>query len=215
MGYFENAARVLTKVFQASRLHEVVTPEMVELIMEERDREIKRGSQIIEKIKEFLIEANYECDRKKILDDSDKKEVIISGRVKTVDSAIYNLLAPKNGKPQNLNDMLGLMIICEDKMTCYDIRNLLIEKLTEINDVIISEKDMIKNPKPNGYQSLHMHVSTTDGIVFEIQIKSNKMFAFSQTGDCKHALYKKHLDASCLDRYESMLFNALREEHWF
>jgi len=213
--YYEEAARILTKVFNASRLETEVSPDMVELLISERELEKERSSAVIEKIKQILTDAHFESERENVLVHSSGHEVILSGRIKTVVSAMYNLLATKNGEHQNLNDMLGLMIICEDVKTCYELRDLLSDKLVEIGDTIISEKDMISKPKQNGYQSIHLHVSGRGGVVFEIQIKSYKMFAFSQTGDCKHELYKKRLYTSSLSEEEWLIFDSLREEHWF
>ena len=215
MSYYKKAAEILTKVFTASRLDTEVTPDMVELLMKEQELEKERSPRIMNKIKEFLQEAGYECDREKIIEGSNKKEVVLSGRIKTIVSAMYNLLAPKNGRYQDLNDMIGMMIICEDKATCYDIYKLILEKFKENGDTFISEKDLIKEPKKNGYQSIHVHIVDSEGFVFEVQIKSYKMFAFSQTGDCKHELYKKRLETSMLKEDEWIIFDSLREEYWF
>jgi len=215
MSYYKKAAEILTKVFTASRLDAEVTPEMVELLIREQELEKERSPRIMNKIKDFLQEDGYECSRDKIVNGSSEKEVILSGRIKTIVSAMYNLLAPKNGNYQDLNDMIGMMIICEDKKTCYDIYNLIMKKFKETGDTVILEKDMINEPKKNGYQSIHVHVVDSEGIIFEVQIKSYKMFAFSQTGDCKHELYKKRLYTSSLSEEEWLIFDSLREEHWF
>lgn len=212
--YLKKAAEILTKVFNASRLETEVTEDMVKLLIDEREKEKARSGVILANIKRYLLESGYECDRKAILDSSESKEVIISGRIKTIVSAMYNLLATKNGHHQDINDMIGIMLICEDKQTCYDLFELLLEKMKANNATIISVKDMIANPKKNGYQSIHVHVEDKTGIVFELQIKSYKMFAFSQTGDCKHELYKKKLETSMLKEDEWIIFDSLREEHW-
>jgi len=172
--YYEEAARILTKVFNASRLETEVSPDMVELLISERELEKERSSAVIEKIKQILTDAHFESERENVLVHSSGHEVILSGRIKTVVSAMYNLLATKNGEHQNLNDMLGLMIICEDVKTCYELRDLLSDKLVEIGDTIISEKDMILTGiisptcKPISFTSLNFVVA--NAFVFDLPI---------------------------------------------
>jgi len=167
------------------------------------------------RIKEILIEEGFECNQENFLISSNPKEVILTGRIKTVTSSLYNLLAMKNGKSQDLNDMIGIMVICEDKETCYQIKDLLIKKLELDGDKIIKYKDLIDKPKPNGYQSIHLNVDDTKEFIFEIQIKSYKMFAYSQTGERRHKKYKSDLVDTGLDEEGSIVYHSLREEFWF
>lgn len=51
-------------------------------------------------------------------------------------------------------------------------------------------KDYISNPKSNGYQSLHSVVSTVNGIIFEIQIRSFAMDILAEFGTGEHKTYK-------------------------
>jgi putative GTP pyrophosphokinase len=54
---------------------------------------------------------------------------------------------------ENLYDIAGIRVICNFVEDVYDVAKM----LTSQNDVkVISEKDYIKNPKPNGYRSLHL-----------------------------------------------------------
>ena len=53
----------------------------------------------------------------------------------------------------NLNDIAGIRVICSFQDDIYAIARM----LTQQDDIIlIEEKDYIKNPKPNGYRSLHL-----------------------------------------------------------
>lgn len=54
---------------------------------------------------------------------------------------------------QNLNDIAGLRVICSFPDDIYA----LVEYLLKQDDIVlIAKKDYIKNPKPNGYRSLHL-----------------------------------------------------------
>jgi len=56
---------------------------------------------------------------------------------------------------QNLNDIAGVRVICSFLEDVYALTDALLKQ----DDVILIEKkDYIKNPKPNGYRSLHMIV---------------------------------------------------------
>ena len=57
----------------------------------------------------------------------------------------------------NLNDVAGIRVICPFIEDIYTVAQM----LTRQDDlVVIKEKDYIKNPKPNGYRSLHLIVET-------------------------------------------------------
>lgn len=58
---------------------------------------------------------------------------------------------------QNLNDIAGVRVICAYISDIYMLRDAL---LRQGDIVLLQEKDYIKNPKPNGYRSLHLIVET-------------------------------------------------------
>lgn len=84
----------------------------------------------------------------------------INCRIKTVASIIekldrkgFELTAESIEK--NLNDVAGIRVICSFLDDIY----LLADRLCSQDDVrLIERKDYIKNPKPNGYRSLHLIV---------------------------------------------------------
>jgi putative GTP pyrophosphokinase len=56
---------------------------------------------------------------------------------------------------KNLNDIAGVRVICSFPEDVYE----LAEALLKQDDIeLIEQKDYIKNPKPNGYRSLHIIV---------------------------------------------------------
>lgn len=84
----------------------------------------------------------------------------INCRIKTVASIIEKLnrkgfeLSPESIE-KNLNDVAGIRVICSFIEDIY----LLADRLCSQDDIRLIEcKDYIKNPKPNGYRSLHLIV---------------------------------------------------------
>ena len=57
------------------------------------------------------------------------------------------------GLEENMFDIAGIRVICSFPEDIYTVRNLLLKQ----DDIRLhAEKDYIKNPKPNGYRSLHL-----------------------------------------------------------
>lgn len=82
----------------------------------------------------------------------------IKCRIKSVESIRGKL--ERQGLPfttdaieKNLNDIAGIRVICSFPEDIY----MLVECLLKQDDIIlVALKDYIKNPKPNGYRSLHL-----------------------------------------------------------
>ncbi len=82
----------------------------------------------------------------------------IKSRIKSP-SSIYDKLARKgldfsvDNISSNLNDVAGIRVICSFIDDIYMLRDCLVQQ----DDVtLLEEKDYIKNPKDNGYRSLHL-----------------------------------------------------------
>ena len=79
----------------------------------------------------------------------------------------------------NLNDVAGVRVICPYISDIYAVRNMLVAQ----SDVtLLQEKDYIRNPKPNGYRSLHLVVQvpvylseSRQDVRVEIQIRTIAM----------------------------------------
>jgi putative GTP pyrophosphokinase len=108
----------------------------------------------------------------------------IESRVKTPMS-IFNKLQKRGfelsveSAKANLTDIAGVRVICSYIDDIYLIADL----LTSQDDVeVIRRTDYIKNPKPNGYRSLHLIVtvpvflsSSTESVNVEVQIRTIAM----------------------------------------
>lgn len=79
----------------------------------------------------------------------------------------------------NLNDIAGVRVICNYIEDIYTVADL----LTAQDDVtLVSRKDYIKEPKPNGYRSLHLVIETPvylsdkkEQVHVEVQIRTIAM----------------------------------------
>ena len=98
----------------------------------------------------------------------------------------------------NLHDMAGIRVICSYVDDIYAIADMLISQ----NDITLIEmKDYIKNPKPNGYRSLHIIVQVpvffsdhTELVKVEVQIRT---IAMDFWASLEHKLHYKSNVAKC------------------
>lgn len=85
----------------------------------------------------------------------------IKSRLKSPESMYNKLLKNEfslslDSIEKNLNDVAGIRVICSFTDDVY----LIAESLLKQDDIeLIAKKDYIKNPKPNGYRSLHLIVT--------------------------------------------------------
>lgn len=103
---------------------------------------------------------------------------------------------------KNLYDVAGIRVICSFIDDIYMLK----ESLERQDDItILEEKDYIKNPKENGYRSLHLIVEIPIFLLnekkmmkVEVQLRT---IAMEFWANLEHKLrYKKNLDASLLSK---------------
>lgn len=103
-----------------------------------------------------------------------------------------------NAIEENLSDIAGVRVICSFTDDVYLLRDALLKQ----DDItLICEKDYIKNPKPNGYRSLHLIVSVPiflshekRSMKVEIQLRTISMDSWASL---EHQLrYKKDFEFS-------------------
>ncbi len=96
----------------------------------------------------------------------------------------------------NLNDVAGIRVVCSFPDDVY----MLAEALLKQDDItLISRKDYITNPKPNGYRSLHLIVTVPIFLAHEKRIMKVEIqlrtIAMDFWASLEHQLrYKKELD---------------------
>ncbi len=139
----------------------------------------------------------------------------IHTRIKSPDSIREKL--KRKGLPmtmqaveENLNDIGGVRVICSYLDDIY----LLSDCLLQQDDVrLIEKKDYIKNPKPNGYRSLHLIVeipiflyNEKRMVRVEVQLRT---IAMQSWANLEHRMrYKKNLSPEVLAQVEDTLFEC-------
>ena len=122
----------------------------------------------------------------------------IKTRLKNIESIVdklerKNLPMTLSAIEENLNDIAGLRVVCSFPEDVY----MLADALTKQDDVqLIEKKDYIKNPKENGYRSLHLIVSIPIFLAREKRIMKVEIQLRTIAMDCwatlEHQLkYKK------------------------
>ena len=74
-------------------------------------------------------------------------------------------------------------------------------------------RDWVTNPKPNGYESLHITVKNRSGASIEIQIRTRRMDDEAENGSASHWSYKGIKHEEHLDRWLKSVRYALERPH--
>lgn len=170
-----------------------ISPDMVEEKIEEMNETLLLYRSAIKEVKTKL---DILDDELKIRRKRNPIEYMKS-RVKTPGSIMEKLrrrgfeMSIESAK-EKLNDIAGIRVICSFVGDIYDIA----EMLTRQDDItLIEEKDYIKNPKPNGYRSLHLVVEVPiffsdheELVKVEVQIRT---IAMDFWASLEHKLYYK------------------------
>lgn len=198
------------------------TQQFKDIINEKSAAEIEELAVKIETLMTYYRCAMYEVETKfKVLNEQfslqHERNPIesIKTRIKSMDS-IYEKLNRKNlpvnlsSVENNLYDVAGIRVICGFIDDIY----LLCDCLLQQDDVkLIEKKDYIKNPKPNGYRSLHLIVeipiflcNEKKYIKVEVQLRTISMESWA---NLEHRLrYKKNLNLELTQKTEDALLEC-------
>ncbi len=105
----------------------------------------------------------------------------MQSRLKTIQSMLEKLKRKNyevsiNSAVKNLQDIAGIRVICSYVQDVYTIANLLVSQ----DDVhLVRMADYIREPKPNGYRSLHLIVeipgfcSPKGGFLYPVEVQNS------------------------------------------
>lgn len=152
---------------------------------------------------------------KKTLDKYDdiKGRYQVFGRIKAI-SSIWNKMKKKRIQLKDIYDIFAVRIILDvpeelERQMCWKVYSILTDMYMPIPDRL---KDWTREPKANGYQSLHTTVvvpyqtkengkKATKSRYVEVQIRSERMNDIAETGLAAHWKYKGNATEKVFDRW--------------
>ena len=112
--------------------------------------------------------------------------VYLEGRVKSI-NGIYRKVFMQGKNIDEIYDVYAVRVIVDTVNDCYNVLGIIHDMFRPLPNRF---KDYISTPKPNMYQSLHTTVLSTEGIPFEVQIRTWEMHHTAEYGIAAHWKYK-------------------------
>ncbi len=125
----------------------------------------------------------------------------IDGRRKSV-HGIYHKMYVQNREFDEIYDVYAIRIIVNDVVECYNCLGIIHDMYHSLPGRF---KDYISTPKSNMYQSLHTTVISSEGIPFEVQIRTFEMHQTAEYGIAAHWKYKLGVEGKGNDNFEERL----------
>lgn len=154
-----------------------VYPEDAERVNDILSRRFGNAKEVLERERKVL---------QKRLADMNILNFQTSFRVKGMYS-LYHKLQRKEWNIDAIYDLMAMRIVVPSVEDCYRTLGIIHELWRPLPQRV---KDYIAFPKPNGYQSLHTTVTTRNGVILEIQIRTIQMHQEAEFGVASHVFYK-------------------------
>ncbi|MEN1726921.1 MAG: bifunctional (p)ppGpp synthetase/guanosine-3',5'-bis(diphosphate) 3'-pyrophosphohydrolase [Pseudomonadota bacterium] len=133
----------------------------------------------------------------------------VEGRTKTPYS-IYCKMRDKSLSYEQVSDLFAFRIITHSEPHCYQALGVAHSLYRPKPG---SFKDYIALPKPNGYQSLHTVLTSQQGLLLEVQIRTEEMDLVAEKGAAAHWLYKATPDRSTAVRAREWLLKLVDTQY--
>lgn len=176
----------------------------------EQYRAIKNKLKATEKDRVRLTEEFIEPLKKKLSDEGIEYKLKI--RTKAAYS-IWKKMVKQKVTFEGVYDVFAIRFIinCEpetkvEKDLCWKVYSYVTE---EYEPDTTRLRDWVTNPKPNGYESLHITVKNKSGASIEVQIRTKRMDDEAENGSASHWSYKGIKHEEQLDRWLKSVRYAL------
>jgi GTP pyrophosphokinase len=114
-------------------------------------------------------------------------EATVKYRQKNIHS-IYRKMKEKRLSFKELTDVFGVRILTSSVDDCYRVLGVMHNLYKPLPGKF---KDYLAIPKTNGYQSLHSSLFGPHGVAIEVQIRTEEMDHFAESGIAAHWIYKE------------------------
>lgn len=121
--------------------------------------------------------------------ENDIDHLDLTGRPKHL-WGVWCKMQKKGYSAEQVQDVRGLRVIVSSREDCYKA----LRAIETSWKVVGQSKNYIKEPKKNGYQSLHVIADPGDGHLVEVQIRTDKMHYLAEYG--AHASHWKYKEKS-------------------
>lgn len=158
----------------------------------------KRNTDRSELVRKFEILALARLEDKGI-------EAQVHGREKHLYS-LYQKMRNKRSAFEDVFDMFAVRIIVKSEDDCYRALGVM---HSVHNPLPKQVKDYIAIPKSNGYQSLHTVLFSPAAVPIEVQIRTEEMNTFAETGVAAHWMYKEGQSNRAQQRAHQWLANLV------
>lgn len=149
--------------------------------------------------REAFIEIIKERIKERFMKEEFSEPPVVSGRVKSIYS-IYKKIFMMHKNIDEIYDKYAVRVIVRTIPECYGVLGLIHDMFNPLPNRF---KDYIATPKANDYRSLHTTVLGTEGIPFEVQIRTWDMHETAEYGVAAHWKYKEGI--SSRDKMEQRL----------
>ena len=167
--------------------HPLMYREITQKFANTEEERVKYIDKIIKPIQEILDKENIKCT--------------IRGRLKSIYS-IWHKMHTKNIAFDEIYDIFAIRVVFDhpDDFTDDKARKQCRHIMALITDAYNYNpnrtRDWLRQPKPNGYQALHITIMGPEGKWVEIQIRSKKMDDIAERGLAAHWKYKTNENQS-------------------